>query len=136
LKRPFLWTPLLLFAPGFVFRLALTKATALALVAFFLYLAALRRRSRLAAFAIAFAYVCCTEAGRSCSSRAALDAIVRVRTRLLWPTAFGLAAGLVINPFFPGNLSFYWEQIVQIAILGRSDPLVMVGNVMVSGRDR
>jgi len=128
LKRPFLWTPLLLFAPGFVFRLALTKATALALVAFFLYLAALRRRSRLAAFAIAFAYVWLHGGWPLLLVAAALDAIVRRSTRLLWPTAFGLAAGLVINPFFPGNLSFYWEQIVQIAILGRSDPLVMVGN--------
>ncbi len=29
----------------------------------------------------------------------------------------GLLAGLVVNPFFPKNISFYWEQIVQIAII-------------------
>ncbi len=29
----------------------------------------------------------------------------------------GLATGLVVNPFFPVNIAFYWEQIVQIAII-------------------
>jgi hypothetical protein len=29
----------------------------------------------------------------------------------------GTIAGLIINPFFPTNLRFYWEQIVQIAIV-------------------
>ncbi len=29
----------------------------------------------------------------------------------------GAVAGLVINPFFPQNLKFYWEQIVQIAVV-------------------
>jgi len=30
----------------------------------------------------------------------------------------GTALGLVVNPFFPQNLFFYWEQIVQIAVVG------------------
>lgn len=29
----------------------------------------------------------------------------------------GLAAGLIINPFFPYNLYFYWQQIFQIAVV-------------------
>lgn len=29
----------------------------------------------------------------------------------------GLLAGLVINPYFPGNLKFYWQQLVQIGII-------------------
>jgi hypothetical protein len=29
----------------------------------------------------------------------------------------GAVAGIVINPFFPQNLKFYWEQIVQIAVI-------------------
>jgi hypothetical protein len=32
----------------------------------------------------------------------------------LW---LGALAGLIINPFFPNNLKFYWEQIVQIALV-------------------
>jgi asparagine N-glycosylation enzyme membrane subunit Stt3 len=51
--------------------------------------------------------------------------------RQLWPqwwrlgaaVAGGLATGLVINPFFPGNLSFYWEQIYQIAVINYQDQL-------------
>ena len=127
-KRPFLWTALLLLAPGFVFRLLLTKATALALAAFFLFLVALRRRSRAAVFGIAFAYVWLHGGWPLLAVAAVLDACVRRSARLLWPTALGLALGLVVNPFFPANLSFYWEQIVQIAVLGRPDASVLVGN--------
>jgi len=29
----------------------------------------------------------------------------------------GAIAGVIINPFFPQNLKFYWEQIVQIAVI-------------------
>lgn len=35
----------------------------------------------------------------------------------------GLLAGLVINPYFPKNLRFYWEQIVQIAVIGYKDKI-------------
>jgi hypothetical protein len=31
--------------------------------------------------------------------------------------AAGLACGIVVNPYFPQNLSFYWEQIVQIGVI-------------------
>ncbi|HJV32481.1 MAG TPA: hypothetical protein VJ694_00470 [Patescibacteria group bacterium] len=127
-KRPVLWTLPLLFAPGFVFRLLLTKATALALAAFFLFLAALRRRDRAAVFGIAFGYVWLHGGWPLLFAAAGLDALVRRSTRTFWPTLLGLAAGLVVNPFFPANLSFYWEQIVQIAVVGRSDALVAVGN--------
>ncbi|HTK59901.1 MAG TPA: hypothetical protein VL283_01715 [Candidatus Baltobacteraceae bacterium] len=127
-RRSLLWTLPLLLASGFVFRLLLTKATALALAAFFLFLVALRWRSRPVAFGIAFAYVWLHGGWPLLLAAAGLDAVVRRSARLLWPTALGLAAGLVINPFFPANLSFYWEQIVQIAVIGRRDAAVVVGN--------
>jgi hypothetical protein len=41
--------------------------------------------------------------------------------------AAGLSAGVVINPFFPKNLSFYWEQIVQIAVINYNST-IGVGN--------
>jgi hypothetical protein len=31
----------------------------------------------------------------------------------------GVACGLIVNPYFPANLAFYWEQIVQIALVGQ-----------------
>lgn len=35
----------------------------------------------------------------------------------------GIAAGLVINPYFPTNFLFYWEQIVHIAIVNYKDTI-------------
>ncbi|MDD5251561.1 MAG: hypothetical protein PHT12_02915 [Patescibacteria group bacterium] len=46
-------------------------------------------------------------------------------TRHALAIAAGLAAGLVVNPYFPRNLSFYWEQIVQIAVIGYQGVLVV-----------
>ncbi len=40
--------------------------------------------------------------------------------RLLLPggvIALGIALGLIINPYFPNNLWFYWDQLVQIGII-------------------
>jgi hypothetical protein len=42
----------------------------------------------------------------------------------LW---FGALLGLVVNPFFPQNLMFYWEQIVQIAVVNYQH-VIGVGN--------
>jgi len=127
-RRPYLWAPLLFIAPGFVFRLLLTKATAPALAALCLFLVALRRRHRGAAFAIAFAYVWLHGGWPLLLVAAAIDALVRRSARMFVATALGSAAGLVLNPFFPANLLFYGEQILQIAVLGRPDPAVLVGD--------
>ncbi|MEK7167431.1 MAG: hypothetical protein AAB791_00335, partial [Patescibacteria group bacterium] len=37
--------------------------------------------------------------------------------KLLFSVAVGLGLGLVINPYFPNNISFYWFQVVQIAFV-------------------
>jgi hypothetical protein len=126
-RRPELWAPLLLLATGFAFRASLAKATGLALAAFFLFLVALRRRHRASAFAIAFAYVWLHGGWPLLLVAAVVDALVRRSARLVTPAASGLAAGLVLNPFFPANVRFYWEQIVQVAVLGRPDATVAVG---------
>ncbi|MBU1131368.1 hypothetical protein KJ840_04500 [Patescibacteria group bacterium] len=42
-------------------------------------------------------------------------------------TVGGSVAGLVINPYFPANLHFYWVQIVKIAIINYQE-IVRVGN--------
>lgn len=52
---------------------------------------------------------------------------VWAEVRDLLVIAAGLAAGLVINPFFPKNLAFYWEQIVQIAVVNYGSS-ILVGN--------
>jgi hypothetical protein len=47
------------------------------------------------------------------SLRATCHAL-RAPLAFLWS---GAIAGIIINPFFPQNLKFYWEQIVQIAVI-------------------
>ena len=41
----------------------------------------------------------------------------RAEWRPFAATILGSAAGLIINPYFPQNLKFYWIQIVQIALV-------------------
>jgi hypothetical protein len=126
-RRPSLWLLPLLFAPGFLFRLLLTKATALALTALFLFLIALKKEKRVALFALAFAYVWLHAGWPLLVVAALVDACTRRSARFLPPIFLGLAAGLIINPFFPANLSFYWEQIVQVVLVGRRALGVVVG---------
>jgi hypothetical protein len=48
------------------------------------------------------------------------DRPLMILKRGLSPLTFlwsGAIAGIIINPFFPQNLKFYWEQIVQIAVI-------------------
>ncbi len=37
--------------------------------------------------------------------------------KLLLNVSTGLLAGLVVNPYFPINLKFYWQQIIEIALV-------------------
>ncbi|HTM68490.1 MAG TPA: hypothetical protein VL426_04265 [Candidatus Binatia bacterium] len=57
------------------------------------------------------------------SKAARKDFFMAIEVRQALATAAGLAAGIVINPYFPQNLRFYWEQIVQIAVLGYKDKI-------------
>lgn len=126
----------LVFTSGtLVFRLALPKAGPLA-VATVLVLVTLLRGRRLwplAALAAAFVWmhgswplalamvglklaVNLVAAGRPAAWQR--DDGVRTSLRQALAVALGCLAGLVINPYFPGNLLFYWEQIVQVAVVG------------------
>ncbi|WKZ28579.1 MAG: hypothetical protein QY323_03495 [Patescibacteria group bacterium] len=127
-RRPWLWTLPLLVSTGFLFRLLLTKATALALVAFFLGLGFLKMKKRFALFFVAFAYAWLHGSWPILGIAALAHAIVRKDPKTFFVVMGGLAAGFVLNPFFPENFLFNWEQIVQIAVLGSRDAGVQVGN--------
>ncbi len=51
------------------------------------------------------------------SRHALADFLATAEVRLALAAACGLLCGLVINPYFPQNLAFYWEQIVQIGVI-------------------
>jgi len=37
--------------------------------------------------------------------------------KIIVASFFGIIAGLVINPYFPKNLNFYWQQIIEIGLI-------------------
>jgi len=43
--------------------------------------------------------------------------LARENLKLIFATLSGLILGLVLNPYFPKNLFFYWQQLVQIGII-------------------
>lgn len=139
-RRPFLWTLPLFAAPGFLFRMALTKTTSLSFAALCIFLILLKRGRPLPLFLAAFAFVWLYGGWPILAVAAVLFVVVssidgkmhgrqfsRQAIRTLSAVYAGLSAGLAFNPFFPENFFFYWEQIVQIAVLGRSDPAILVG---------
>jgi len=112
----------------FLFRIGLSKASALG-VAFLLVglaLAAKRRTWPLAA--VVFLYVWTHGSWPALVGLGTVVIIIiswngnlrstfyilRSSLVALWS---GAVLGVVINPFFPQNLRFYWEQIVQIAVI-------------------
>ncbi len=52
------------------------------------------------------------------SRSARSDFFASTEVRNLGVTIAGLFCGVIINPYFPTNISFYWNQIVQIALIG------------------
>lgn len=114
----------------FLVRLSLLKASALALVLFFIGLSLLFQKRYGWAGLVAFIYVYAHGGFVLAILAAALvwlgDTITRSITRRrvvlcdprpLWTTSIGVLAGLVFNPYFPDNLSFYWQQLVQIGFV-------------------
>lgn len=47
--------------------------------------------------------------------------------KLLLAIISGFAAGLIINPYFPKNILFYWQQVVQIGIINYQDKIGVGG---------
>lgn len=46
---------------------------------------------------------------------------------LFFASLGGVLSGLVVNPYFPQNLSFYWQQLVKIGIINQQS-VIPVGN--------
>lgn len=57
-----------------------------------------------------------------------LATTLQTKRWLHWPdykvvgsTLFGIIIGIIINPYFPNNLWFYWEQFYQIGVINYQD---------------
>ena len=137
-RYPLWYTCMLVGSSGFVFRLNLGKATALSVSVLLLSFIFWEKKQPWMLFALAWVYVwlyggwpvLAVLAGSMVvgatvvsflekpiqNRKNFLDAL-RPNLSRCGAVLAGLATGVVINPFFPNNLKFYWEQIVQIALL-------------------
>ncbi|MBU0625633.1 hypothetical protein KKF05_04800 [Patescibacteria group bacterium] len=115
---------------NFMFRLNLAKAASLSVVLLMLGVAALARRNWLALAGLSFIYVW---------AHGSWPLLIFItvcfwltekepqklfkKERLILPIASigGTLAGLIINPFFPQNLLFYWYQTVHAALINYAD---------------
>lgn len=137
----FIYIFILLTTGSFVFRLNLAKAGSPALILFFIAIYALWHNKNTLLFLTTFLYIW-THAGwmsigvvyvlwfiarllttHALSSdknivRASAQCIrLLVRDRSLRTIGGGMLLGVIINPYFPDNLAFYWQQTIQIGLV-------------------
>ncbi len=141
-RGAWLYTGVLLVSNPFLFRIGLAKAQALSLTVLLVLIWLVIQRRSLAAAVLSFAYVWLyggwplagvvvaayvlagapTVLGRTAQGRLRVDGRrLRVKLRadaaLVGAVGGGLAAGLVLSPYFSTNLVFYWHQIVEVAVV-------------------
>ncbi|MFH0818516.1 MAG: hypothetical protein V1898_00805 [Patescibacteria group bacterium] len=129
-KSAWLYIGLLLITAPFIVRLAIPKATPWALLCLFLGMYFWERKKPLALFGITFIYVWLHGGFILLPISAFIFWIVQnifnyvkkeKNNFIAWQKWFalsgGLISGLIINPYFPSNIFFYWQQIVNIGLI-------------------
>lgn len=134
------WSLLLLFTYDFTFRISLGKGNSFSLLFLLIaFVAIVERRERLLAvlsFLYVWAYggfaqlllVTCIAAVIELGFTTRLKALPTFKdllhaSRLPVVCALSILAGLVLHPSFPQNISFLWEQFVQIGVINYSDTI-------------
>jgi len=134
---------------GFAFRMGLAKASSLAVILFMLSLVAFRRGNALALFLLGFvhvwshgswpvlwvmggvfiagrAFMALVEQRLGVGGDSAMKTVMHsMELRCAVAVFFGTIAGVLINPYFPQNIGFFKEQIVQIAVVGHAEGVGM-----------
>ena len=124
----FWFTLLLLAANSFVFRINLAKAQNLAFIFLFIYLYLLLKQKWPWLLALSWIYVWLYGGWPILLLLSLIYSAVMVfvnrdsqslqrAIKALGLTFLGLAAGLIINPYFPQNVNFYLTQIWEIAVI-------------------
>ncbi|MFA5954204.1 MAG: hypothetical protein WC817_01550 [Patescibacteria group bacterium] len=121
----FWWTILAFITAPFLFRLNLVKALSLSLIFYLLGLSALVERRQWRLFFISALYVWAYGGWPLLWVTSLIIVPVRVclekkLSREMFNGFFAASAGslvgLVVNPWFPQNVVFYWYQVVEIAL--------------------
>jgi hypothetical protein len=125
---------ILLFTGPFIVRINLAKSGSLAITLVFLSLYALFKKKPILLFILSFVYVWTHGSWPNVLVLSAVyllvsllfkDGGLKENLKLFFACFFGLFFGFIINPYFPKNISFYWDQIVQIALLNHQDKIAV-----------
>jgi len=128
-RWPLLFTAVLLFVTPFIFRINLAKAIAFSLLILFAATALLARKKNFGLAMLSFFYVWSYGGWiliiLLTTSFFLADFLIKkeLNFKPIINVAAGCALGIIINPFFPNNLLFYWEQIVQIGFINYQDKI-------------
>lgn len=134
-KWPWLWGLVLTVSVPFAFRLNLVKANALSLIIIFTAIYLLVKYKPGWLFLLSFVFVWAYGGWPIMLGMVVLygifDAVFHKKRKeglmLAGGSAGGLAAGVLINPYFPNNLEYYWQQFVQIGIINYQDKIGVGG---------
>jgi hypothetical protein len=148
IKFAFGFTLALLATMPFVFRINLVKAPVVSVILLILGLYLLFKHHYKLLFLLSFVFVwayggfilivifsglyACVSVAYDWVRSRRIGALFMIIThnreiRLLVVAILGVLAGLIINPYFPHNLNFYWHQLVQIGIINYRS-IIPVGN--------
>jgi len=152
-KLPLFWTLSGFLIMNFLFRLSLSRSPALSLIILILGLYYIVKKKYLGIFLVSIFYVwtyggwplmlvvitlycLASTVKRLISQQSTINNqqfilffkffFSKTNIKLLYICAFGLIAGLIINPYFPKTFPFYWFQTIKIAILNYQN-LIGVG---------
>lgn len=139
----FLYTILLLATTPLIFRLNLVKAPSLSLLILLLGLYCIIKKKYLGLFILSFVYVWAyggfilmlmfvvfyslISLIYNWFKKVSVSRAIRDGVKLAISCSGGMLLGLVINPYFPENLTFYWHQLIKIGVINYQD-VIGVGN--------
>lgn len=122
-KYSFLWTIILFCSSaGFIFRISMPKAQSLSLIFLFLGLYLISQRKYLLLAILSFLYVWAYGGFLILFILAFIYTLAvfiqtkKIDFKLISSCAGGLIAGLIINPYFPNNLSYLYIQLFRAGI--------------------
>jgi len=124
-RAPFPWAyPLaLLLTTPFVFRLALGKPSSAAVLLFIWGVYALLKKRPWLLLGLSTVFVWTHGSWPLIVGMCALAALLQRDWRSILPPFAGVIVGLVLNPYFPANLIFFWQQTVLIGLMGFRDTI-------------
>ena len=78
-------------------------------------------------FALSFSYVWLYGGWPIMPGIALVYFLISLKAKLFSSTMAGIICGLIINPYFPTNLKFYWQQTLQIGLINYQNIIAVGG---------